>query len=132
MKQSITLQYQCCLNFSLQNAGSLVNSLELYMASIPKNVQLIGTEVAISWSDGTETFFSMEFLRANSPSAENTGEPDIFGRVHGGDPRTEYPGVTVTGFDYVGRYAICFTFSDGHNTGLFTYDYLRELADRLE
>ena len=71
----------------------------------------------------------MEMLRKLSPSADNIGEPDIFGNIHGGDPRTEFPGVTVTDHELVGRYAVRFIFSDGHNTGLFTYEYLRKLGD---
>ena len=97
----------------------------------PQSVELIGDLVAIRWADGREDFFPMETLRALSPSAENVGEPDIFGNIHGGDPRTEFPGVTVTGYEYVGRYAIRFTFSDGHNTGLFTFPYLLQIGDEL-
>ena len=73
----------------------------------------------------------MESLRALSPSAENVGEPDIFGRIHGGDSRTEFPGVTVTGYEIVGRYAIRFIFSDGHQTGLFSFPYLLKIGDEL-
>ena len=48
----------------------------------------------------------------------------------GGDPRTSFPGVTVVRWERVGNYAICFEFSDGHRTGLYTYDYLRGLHER--
>lgn len=71
----------------------------------------------------------MEKLRAASPSAENVGEPDIFGKIHGGDPRTEFQGVTVTGFEEIGRYAVRFIFSDGHQSGLYSYAYLQALGD---
>lgn len=94
----------------------------------PENIVLIGNEVAIKWKDGSEDYYPMEFLRAASPSAENTGEPDLLGNVHGGDDRTEYPGVTVIGWDMVGGYAIQFRFSDGHATGLYSYSYLKDLA----
>ncbi len=94
----------------------------------PTNIQLIGLEVAIAWSDGAETFFSMERLRAASPSAENIGERDILGQLHGGDGPKTFPGVTVRHWEQVGNYALRFTFSDGHGSGLYSYDYLRELA----
>ena len=94
----------------------------------PEAVDLIGTIVAIRWPDGREDFHEMEKLRALSPSAENVGEPDIFGRIHGGDPRTEFPGVTVTGYEFVGRYAIRFIFSDGHQSGLYSFQYLKDLS----
>lgn len=97
--------------------------------NLPENISLIGAMVAIRWSDGQEQFLSMEKLRAASPSAENVGEPDIFGKIHGGDPRSEFPGVTVTDFEEVGRYAVRFIFSDGHQSGLYSYAYLQALGD---
>lgn len=88
---------------------------------------MVGNEVAIRWNDGSEDYYDMERLRAASPSAGNRGEPDIFGRIHGADPRKEFPGVRVEGFEYVGNYAVRFLFSDGHNTGLFSFRYLKDL-----
>lgn len=96
----------------------------------PVNIQLIGNEVAIAWSDGAETYFTGEDLRAASPSAENQGERDIFGQQYGGHGPKNFAGVTVTGWEQVGNYAIRFDFSDGHRTGLYAYDYLRKLAER--
>ena len=95
----------------------------------PEAVDLIGNMVAIRWADGREDFLAMDMLRAKSPSADNMGEPDIFGNVHGADPRTEFPGVTATGYEIIGRYAVRFIFSDGHQTGLYTFPYLQKLAE---
>ena len=94
----------------------------------PTNIQLIGQEVAIVWDDGSESYLPFAHLRAMSPSAETAGERDIFGQQHGGHPPRDFSGVTVTGWDRVGNYAIRFFFSDGHNTGLYAYDYLAKLA----
>jgi DUF971 family protein len=96
----------------------------------PIQIELIGNEVAIRWTDGTESYYNMQHLRAVSPSAENTGESDLFGRIHGGDTRTEFPGVSVIEYEHIGAYAIRFIFSDGHKTGLYTYAYLREIATK--
>ncbi len=93
----------------------------------PKNVQSIGQEIAIAWSDGSESYFPMAFLRRHSPSAENRGETDIFGQKYGGTDRTDFEGVTVTGWHFVGNYAIRFEFSDGHDTGLYSFSFLKEL-----
>lgn len=95
----------------------------------PVNVQLIGQEVAIAWDDGAESYYRGERLRAASPSAANIGERDILGVKYGGDGPKHFPGVTVTGWEIVGNYAIRFEFSDGHRTGLYSYDYLRQLGD---
>ncbi|TLD69643.1 DUF971 domain-containing protein [Phragmitibacter flavus] len=95
---------------------------------IPSNIAAIGNEIAILWSDSTETYISMEKLRAASPSAENTGEQDLLGKTYGGTTQKEYPGVTVKGWNIVGNYAIQFRFSDGHNTGLYPFHLLRTLG----
>lgn len=97
----------------------------------PEAIDLIGDVVAIRWTDGREDFYPMDTLRACSPSAENMGEPDIFGKFHGGDPRTDFSGVTVIAYENVGRYALRFEFSDGHNTGLFSFRYLLKIGDTI-
>lgn len=74
-----------------------------------------------------ESFYKMELLRALSPSAENTGERDLLGQIHGGSSQTAFPGVVVTGWNLVGSYAIQFVFSDSHATGLYSFDYLRHI-----
>lgn len=94
----------------------------------PERIELIGTEIAILWSDGKEQYVQAEALRAASPSAENTGERDLLGRRMGGTDQKNYPGVNVRGWRQVGGYAIQFDFTDGHNTGLYTFDYLRGLS----
>jgi DUF971 family protein len=95
----------------------------------PKNIQLIGDEVAIAWSDGAESFLRQDLLRRASPSAETQGERDVFGNQYGGAPGAGYSGVRVLGWEQVGNYAIRFDFSDGHRTGLYTFDYLRKLGN---
>ena len=102
------------------------------MIAPPKDVQAIGNVIAILWQDGREDYFSMEKLRAYSPSAENTGELDLFGRRAGGEGPREHPGVEVTGWQLVGNYALRFNFSDGHNTGLYSFQYLRDLGEILK
>jgi DUF971 family protein len=97
----------------------------------PQNIQLIGREVAIVWSDGAETYYPAGALRAASPSAETRGEQDIFGNQYGGGESKKYPDVGVLGWERIGNYALRFDFSDGHRTGLYTYDYLIQLAGKL-
>lgn len=96
-----------------------------------ETVALLGSEVALKWSNGHESYFPMSFLRAASPSAENQGEPDLFGNRIGGDARTEFEGVSVVDWVFVGGYALQFYFSDGHQTGLFSFGYLENLEQLL-
>lgn len=94
----------------------------------PAEIQLIGSELAIRWSDGVETYFTPRALRAASPSAENQGEKDLFGRTHGGAAAPVAPEVQVLGWEPIGNYALRFEFSDGHRTGLYSFEYLRKLG----
>ena len=94
-----------------------------------EDIQIIGEEVAVRWRDGSENFYRMDRLRALSPSAETQGEKDLLGKPIGGDRGDrDFSGVRVTGWNPVGGYAIQFHFSDGHNTGIYSFDYLREIA----
>ena len=77
----------------------------------------------LSYADGTRHELSFEYLRTHSPSAE------VQGHGPGQDVlQIAKEGVTVTRIDPVGHYAVRLVFSDGHDTGLYTWKYLRELA----
>jgi len=93
----------------------------------PRDLQIIGDFVALTWEDGHEQCLRAELLRELSPSAENMGEVDILGQRWGGDGPRRFPGVTVTGMSRVGNYAVSFEFSDGHRTGIYSWDYLRAM-----
>jgi len=80
-------------------------------------------ELLIRFDDGHEATIPYELLRVESPSAETRG--------HGGDrppPPVKKRKVGVIGAEPVGRYALRIRFDDGHDTGLFTWAYLRELG----
>ena len=77
----------------------------------------------IKFNNQTECMLSCEFLRVYSPSAEVKG--------HGPGQETlqiHKENVTIENIEPVGQYAIKLKFSDGHNTGIYTLDYLYELA----
>jgi DUF971 family protein len=97
----------------------------------PADIQCIGDEVAIRWQDGTEDYLPVERLRAMSPSAEQQGERDLLGQTIGGSHQRDFHGVTVTAWAPVGGYGIQFTFSDGHRTGIYSFVYLKEIAQSL-
>lgn len=81
----------------------------------------------IKFSNLTECMLSCEFLRVHSPSAEVKG--------HGPGQeilQTHKENVTIESIEPVGQYAIKLVFSDGHNTGIYTWDYLYELAATYE
>ena len=84
-------------------------------------------ELRLRFDDGYEGAIPYELLRIESPSAETKG--------HGADrpsPPSSKRKVSVVGAEPVGRYALRIRFDDGHNTGLYTWAYLRELAEQKE
>ena len=85
--------------------------------------------MAIAWPDGREDYLESSYLRRLSPSAEQTGERDLFGNVSGGIDKQDYEQVEIRDLKYVGNYAIRIQFSDGHSTGIYSWDYLREIAE---
>ncbi len=94
----------------------------------PSLVQKIGSELAISWSDGVETYFPLEALRRACPCASCGGEPDVLGRVM--RPQNEYGPASfeLAGYDFVGGYGFQPRWGDGHRTGIYSHQYLRRLA----
>lgn len=81
----------------------------------------------IKFDNNTECMLSCEFLRVYSPSAEVKG--------HGPGQEVLQTGkedVNITAIEPVGNYAIKLVFSDGHDTGLYSWDYLYDLAGNYE
>jgi len=93
-----------------------------------RNVQLIGDELAIVWDDGTESFLKLEMLRRACPCAACGGEPDVLGNIS--RPHVAYTDKSfkLTGFDFVGGYALQPRWADGHSTGIYSFTYLRRLG----
>jgi DUF971 family protein len=75
----------------------------------------------IAWSDGHASEYPWPYLRGWCPCAGCQG--------HGNDRRFVHaPPCDLTGISVVGTYALSLQWSDGHNTGIYTYRYLRELC----
>src|SRR4051812_26481927 len=97
----------------------------------PTNVQQIGEELAISWNDGAESFIPLEDLRRACPCAGCGGEPDVLGNISRPDVAYSDESFELKGFSFVGGYALQPTWADGHNTGIYSFQYLRRLAESL-
>jgi DUF971 family protein len=95
----------------------------------PVDVQQVGEELAIKWADGSESFIRLERLRRGCPCAGCQGEMDVLGRVHRGPVKPlTVPAYDLRQLNRVGGYALQPVWGDGHNSGLYTFDYLRRLA----
>jgi DUF971 family protein len=83
--------------------------------------------LAVSFDDGASFSLPAELLRVMSPSAEVQG--------HSSQERVTVPGkkaVRILCIEPVGNYAARIVFDDGHDTGLYTWAYLRELGENKE
>ena len=110
-----------------------------FAASQPANIAWSDSgEVAITWQDAEVSTFSLAYLREQCPCATckgTHGEPTTLVRQsRGGLPILQNnpkksPSVEVKSVAPVGNYAIRFTWGDGHNDGLYSWRYLRDLHD---
>jgi DUF971 family protein len=96
---------------------------------IPIEIKLHQTSRAMEFrfADGTTFRMSYEYLRVYSPSAEVRG--------HGPGQETLQTGkrdVTIVEVEPVGHYAIRPKFSDGHDTGIYSWEYLYDLGKRQQ
>ena len=81
------------------------------------------TMLTVEFDSGERFVLPAEYLRVESPSAEVQG--------HGPGQKQIVTGkeqVTIAALEPVGNYAVRIRFDDGHDTGLFTWDYLHELG----
>ena len=95
----------------------------------PEEIRLSKTKdsLFVKFDNGYETTLSAELLRVESPSAEVQG--------HGIGQKTTPAGkanVTISALEPVGNYAIRIRFSDGHDTGLFSWDTLYDYGQRQQ
>lgn len=95
----------------------------------PTEIRLLKDRRAlrVRFDDGVEHDLPAEMLRVLSPSAEVQGHSPEERRTVGGKQD-----VLVTAVQPIGNYAVKLTFSDGHDTGLFSWGYLRQLGDKRE
>lgn len=94
-------------------------------ASVPKGVKLHtrSKELELIYPDQQTFRLSCEFLRVHSPSAEVRG--------HGPGQETLQTGklnVSISAVNPVGNYALQLVFDDGHDTGIYSWDYLLHLC----
>jgi DUF971 family protein len=97
----------------------------------PTNVQQIGSELAIQWNDGTESYLDLQLLRRACPCAACGGEPDVLGNIMRPNVSYSENSFELAGFDLVGGYALQPRWRDGHSTGIYSFQYLRRLSQSV-
>lgn len=97
---------------------------------LPTTIQHIGDELAIAWSDGSESYLRLEALRRGCPCAACGGEPDVLGHVVRPEVRYTAASFELRGWQLIGGYAVQPSWADGHATGLYTFPYLQRLSQQ--
>ncbi len=96
----------------------------------PQKIELLSDKVVqIVWDDGHESIYFADHLRVHCPCAScekirNEGEDSWAFKTFVEKAKE----VTFQSWQMIGRYALMFTFSDGHNLGMFQFDELRHLC----
>jgi len=89
--------------------------------------QISGDSLIIFWSDGKQCLYNTKILRANCPCAvcreEREDENPL--KVLKVDPAK----IVLVSWKWVGNYAVSLEWSDDHDTGIYTYDFLRQLCE---
>ncbi len=94
---------------------------------IPKSVNLSPSkrDIQVSYKNSLTLIISSANLRKHSPSAENKKKSIEI------EDENDYENVLINKIEGVGNYAIRIHFSDGHSTGIFSWDYIYDLGVKL-
>lgn len=100
------------------------------MAPIPKAIRLHGEgdTLVVEWSDGHQSVYSYQYLRDRCPCATCTDSASSSAEEAGPLPLFGARVLRPDRAEVVGRYALQIYWNDGHSTGIYTFDYLRELC----
>lgn len=113
---------------SIPVGGATFNLAKLAMF-VPVNITYHSQskELELGYEDGKSFQLTAEFLRVHSPSAEVRGHTPEEARLPVGKRD-----VSIAALEPIGLYALKIVFSDGHDSGYYDWDYLRELAERKD
>jgi len=100
----------------------------------PKQVKIIKKDkLKITWEDSTETILSLKYLRDECPCAGCKGETILLKTYRPPAPTVVTPEMyQVKNIEVVGDYAIQVTWKDGHNTGIYSWDYINQLEEGMD
>lgn len=101
------------------------------MADAPQNIRALTEDscLELTWSPDRVVKLPFHFLRCQCPCASCVDE--LTG-VRTLQPETVPEDIKPTGVGFSGNYALKIGWSDGHHTGLFTWDYLDKLSQQQE
>jgi DUF971 family protein len=100
------------------------------MAAVPKAVKIHGEggTISIDWSDGHRSAYPYGYLRDRCPCATCGGSRPTSEPQPAQLPMIGVKPLKPDRAELVGRYALQIFWNDGHSSGIYTFDYLRELC----
>ncbi len=94
----------------------------------PVTIDVKETVLNIVWDDGHVSKYSNKDLREQCQCALCSGESGVFDKHYAGIKQKINDKICPTEFRPVGRYGLNIVWNDGHDAGVYTYDYLRNLC----
>jgi len=95
----------------------------------PKQIKIADKDkLLIKWNDDSDTTISLKYMRDECPCAGCKGETILLRTYRPPKPQILSPDMyKVKSIEVVGEYAIKISWKDGHNTGIYSWDYIRQL-----
>lgn len=92
--------------------------------------EIVNAFISIKWNDGQESHIPLKKLRESCPCATCSGEMDALGNLHiGHRPMLNPASFQLLDVRQVGYYALQPFWKDGHNSGIYRLELLRELGE---
>lgn len=96
------------------------------LSTIPAQIEFDSNHLTIHWKDGRECSYDLLKLRKSCPCAVcRGGHGNVENRITG-----DIKEIQMSSYKKVGRYALKIVWSDHHDTGMYTYDDLREICEK--
>jgi len=115
---------ELCKQVSSDLIGHGVN--DKAVSAVPVDIRQTGPDtLGVTWNDGTEDVYNVRELRLACPCANCIDETTGAARL---DPATIPADVKPVSVRSVGNYAISIVWSDGHDTGIYSFERLKELG----
>ena len=95
-----------------------------------KRTEVVNKFLLVKWTDDSETVIPLNTLRDNCPCASCSGETDVLGNIYKGPTlKMNKNSYRIMSINPVGYYGIRPIWTDGHNTGIYTFNLLKSLEE---
>ena len=95
--------------------------------------EVLNDLLLFKWDDNTEDILKLKLMRNNCPCANCAGEKDVFGNIYKGpEQKLKEDSFIITGIQPVGYYAIRPFWKDGHHSGIYSFELLKNLCKKSD